>query len=74
MKVIVQRLISGLVWIISGATVIIARTVIWPAGNILAWEATGAVMVVFGATRLLSTFLRKRDFQPETDRPTAKGH
>ena len=70
MKVIIQRLISGLVWMISGAIVIIARAVIWPAGNVLAWEATGGVMVVFGGVRLFSTFLRKRDLQPEADQPT----
>jgi len=55
---------------ISGAIVIVARAVIWPAGNIPAWEATGGVMIVFGGARLLSTFLKKRDLQPEADKPT----
>jgi hypothetical protein len=68
LKVIVQRLISGLVWMISGAIVILVRAIIWPAGNILGWEATGGVMIIFGGTRLLSTFLRKRDLQPEADK------
>jgi hypothetical protein len=56
--VILRKIVSGAVWMISGIVVIVVRTSANRGGSILVWELIGVGMIVFGAIRLIWTLIK----------------
>ncbi len=53
----IQRTLNGIVWILCGVILIVARALLPQTFSTLVWQIIGAGMIMFGAARLVWGFV-----------------
>jgi len=53
-----QTKISGMVWVVCGLIVIVAKVSLFPGSTSIYWEYVGGLMILFGLVRLLWGLVR----------------